>query len=106
MFLSTLQGRLTVPFAAGEPQRRLLQRPVREVTSWLFVRKGKFSLAVVCAVDDPEALEPEGVLGVDLGQANLAMDSTGERFAGEALERPRLRYARLRRRLPSPPGGT
>ena len=97
--LSTLKGRLAIPFAAGEPQLRLLRHPVRELTSWLFTRRGKFFLAVVCAVDDPEAREPEGVLGVDLGQANLATDSTGERFSGELLTRARLRSARLRRRL-------
>jgi IS605 OrfB family transposase len=97
--ISTFQGRVRVPFAAGEPQLRLLQRPVRELTSWLAVRKGKFYLAVVCEVDDPESIDPEGVLGVDLGQVNLAADSTGERFSGENLARVRLRYARLRRRL-------
>jgi len=97
--LSTLQGRLKIPFAAGEPQLRLLHRSVREVTSWLFVRRGAFYLAVVCEIDDPEVIEPEGVLGVDLGQVNLATDSTGEFFAGEGLTRTRLRFARLRRRL-------
>ena len=97
--LSTLKGRLQIPFTAGQPQLCLLQHPVRELTSWLLTRQGEFFLAVVCQVDDPEAIEPTGVLGVDLGQANLATDSTGERFDGEALMRARLRYASLRGRL-------
>ncbi|WP_169562210.1 IS200/IS605 family accessory protein TnpB-related protein [Thermus islandicus] len=63
------------------------------------MRQGAFYLAVVCEVDEPEALEPCGVLGVNLGQTNLATDSTGERFSGEALQRVRLRYARLGQRL-------
>jgi len=72
---------------------------VPELTSWLFLRQGKFYLAESCLVDEPEAIEPEGVLCVDLGQAKLATDSTCERFSGEVLERTHLRYARLWQRL-------
>ncbi len=97
--IATLQGRLKIPFTAGERQFRPLERPVRELTSWLFIRKEEFYLAVVCEVDDPETINPEGILGVDVGQVNLATESTGECFSGEALTRVRLRYAQLRRRL-------
>ena len=96
--IATLQGRIQVPFAAGEPQLRLLQRPVRELTSWLFVRRGRFYLTMVCEVDDPEGIEFEGVLGADLGHANLAMNSTGERFSGEVLAMVRQRYSTERGR--------
>lgn len=47
----------------------------------------------------PPPDEPTETLGVDLGIVNLATDSTGETFSGEAVEKNRQRLHSLRQRL-------
>jgi len=48
----------------------------------------------------PDPIEPEGgTLGIDLGIVNLATDSEGEAFSGQAVEQNRQRMAALRQRL-------
>ena len=57
---------------------------------------GVFYLAVVCDVLEPETLDIERVLGVDLGIVNLAVDSDGIVYRGETIDATRAR-ARARR---------
>ena len=44
-------------------------------------------------------MSPDGTLGIDLGIINLATDSEGESFSGEAVEKNRKRHHALRQRL-------
>lgn len=87
----TLNGRIKVGFVCGEHQRRLLAHRKGEV-DLMFVN-GHWYIAAVCDFDDPELLTPEGVLGVDFGLVNIATDSTGESFSGQAIEAKREWYA-------------
>jgi IS605 OrfB family transposase len=65
----------------------------------LIYRKGTFYLAVTLNVPEPDPGEPQGTLGIDLGIINLATDSEGETFSGEAVEKNRKRHQALRQRL-------
>jgi IS605 OrfB family transposase len=65
----------------------------------LLYREGIFSLAVTLEVPTPEPQETTDTLGVDLGIINLATDSSGESFSGEAVEKNRIRHHVLRQRL-------
>jgi IS605 OrfB family transposase len=90
----TLQGRIKVPFVCGEHQRRLLAHRKGEV-DLMFVR-GKWYIGVGCDVPDADSIVATDVLGVDLGIVNLATDSDGKAYTGEAVERARGHFCRRR----------
>jgi putative transposase len=93
----TLQGRKTIPFASGEYQRRLLA--TRQGETDLAYVGGEFYLFATVNVEEPEPVEVEGVLGVDLGIVNIATDLDGECYSGKYLNSVRARHRRLRRKL-------
>ncbi len=88
----TLAGRQKIPFACGERQRALLAFRKGEVD--LMLVRGKWYLACVCDVPDPEEIGVEGVLGVDFGVVNIAFDSDGNCHTGADVERVRSKLAR------------
>lgn len=93
----TIDGRLHIPFVCGDRQRVLLQSRMGESDLILF--RGSFFLSATCEVADPDPIDVQDVLGVDLGIVNLATDSDGETYSGEAVERKRRIYAHRRRNL-------
>jgi IS605 OrfB family transposase len=95
--LITLSGRVLVPFIVGGYQEARMNRIKGQAD--LLYRNGVFYLAVTLDAPEPTPDIPDGTLGVDLGIVNLATDSTGETFSGEAVERNRKRHAALRQRL-------
>jgi putative transposase len=88
----TVAGRQKIPFVCGDRQRALLAFRKGEV-DLMFVR-GKWYLACVCDIPDPEEIGIEGVLGVDFGVVNIAFDSDGNSHAGADIERVRSKLAR------------
>ena len=93
----TLTGREKVAYLCGERQRALLAHRKGEV-DFMLVR-GTWYVAVVCDVDAPDLIDTTEVLGIDLGIVNIAADSDGETFSGEAIARSRRKYAHRRRNL-------
>ena len=93
----TVAGRQAIPFVCGDHQRRLL--PFRKGQTDLLYVRGVFYLSAVCEVDEPEMMEASDVLGVDLGIVNLAVDSDGTVYSGEAVEQQRRIHAHRRRNL-------
>ncbi len=93
----TLSGRVLVPFRVGGYQEARMDSIKGQAD--LLYRRGVFFLAVTLNVPTPAPDEVADTLGVDLGIVNLAMDSTGESFSGEAVEKKRKRLAGLRQRL-------
>lgn len=67
----------------------------------LVYRKGKFFLYATCDMPEDTPLEPDDVLGVDLGQKNIAVDNTGTVFSNEKVEQVRQRLHKLRGDLQS-----
>jgi IS605 OrfB family transposase len=93
----TLAGRQRILFVCGERQRELLQ--FRQGERDLVLVNGVFYLLAVCEIEAPTPDEIDGILGVDLGIANLASDSDGNHYSGEQIEQTRRRYHGLRQRL-------
>src|SRR5712691_4579413 len=95
--LLTMYGRVLVPFQVGGYQEARMDAIKGQAD--LIYRKGTFYLAVTLDVPTPPPDEPTETLGVDLGIVNVATDSQGETFSGEAVERNRKRHQALRQRL-------
>src|SRR2546426_6794875 len=97
VFLLTLSGRVLVPFLIGSYQASRMGSIKGQAD--LLYRNGTFSLVVTLDVPTPTPGTSDGTLGVDLGMVNLATDSEGETFSGEAVEKTRQRHHALRQRL-------
>jgi putative transposase len=95
--LLTLSGRVLLSFRVGGYQASRLEQIKGQAD--LLYRNGTFFLAVTLDVPEPTLDTPSGTLGVDVGIVNLATDSTGESFSGEAVEKNRKRMHALRQHL-------
>jgi putative transposase len=93
----TTKGRLKIGFEAGPRQIELLQS--RQGESDLILHNGVFYLAASCNVDQPEPVDVQGFLGVDLGIAQIAVTSDGRNYSGAAVKSVRHRHRRLRTKL-------
>jgi len=93
----TMTGRQIIPFVCGEHQWKLLQTQQGETD--LACIDGEFYLFAVCNVDQPEPLDIDGFLGVDLGVANIAVDSDKTIHQGKTVKNVRYRNRQLRRKL-------
>lgn len=95
--LSTLDGRIRVGMVMGQYQEGLFEH-VKTVTELVCREDNYYLMAIVEQADEPP-VTPDDFLGVDLGVANIAVDSDGEAHSGTSLTRVRMRYSRLRARL-------
>jgi len=93
----TIAGRERIPFVCGERQKELLHGQRGE--SDLALINGEFYLLATCEVETPEPLDVHDVLGCDLGIVNLAVDSDGELFSGEAVDNNRRKFEHRRKNL-------
>jgi putative transposase len=91
--LATTQGRVRVTFRQCDYYSRYAHW--KPCSADLCFRDGAFSLHVVVEAESPEPV-CEGVLGVDLGIVELATDSNGNTYSGEAVKAVRCRLKRLR----------
>ena len=95
--LWAIGGRVEVPFLCGPYQQARHGRIHGQAD--LVLRDGIFYL--LCTIDMPEdtPIEPQDVMGVDLGVVNLATTSDGTTHSGAGVEACRSRYAKRRQRL-------
>ena len=93
----TLDGRQQMTFVCGERQATMLQGQRGE--SDLIYRGGEFYLLATCDVDEASVSDVDGFLGVDLGIANIAVDSDGTVHQGKTVKNVRYRHRRLRTKL-------
>lgn len=100
--LTLLGGREQVRLDCGSYQRKhLAGKPDIGQVDLLF-ENGVFTLALsIRKPEPPPADTPNGVLGVDLGIANVAMDSECYQYSGEGVQTCRRRYREFRRALQS-----
>jgi IS605 OrfB family transposase len=98
--LYTLEGRMVVPMILGEHQRRILESGALKEAELVY-RHGNWFFNLVVEVADKEPRTSGTVIGVDVGENNLAAISSGKVFGGEQLREQRDRYLALRRRLQS-----
>lgn len=98
--LYTLNGRIGIPMRPGDHQRRILESGQPKEAELVF-RKGQWFFNLVVESSDAEPVASGPVMGVDVGENNLAAHSMGKVFGGEHLRDQRDRYLALRRRLQS-----
>lgn len=95
--ISTCQGRMKIPFACGQRQREQLK--LQQGESDLVLQDNTFYLLATCNIEEPEPSDVKGVLGVDFGIVNIAVDSDREVFSGSQINGLRHRHRRLRSKL-------
>jgi putative transposase len=94
----TLSGRITVPFVFGKYHAERIGHPKGQ--SDLIRREdGKWFLLVTVDVPDGTRFPADGFLGVDMGLAEIAADSDGEKHSGKPVEDVRRKHNLQRRRL-------
>jgi putative transposase len=93
----TLDGRQEIPFVCGERQEKLLA--FRRGESDLAFVRGQWYLFATAEIETPDPIDVEGVLGIDLGVTNIAVDSDGAVHSGSTIKHVRYRHRRLRNKL-------
>ena len=93
----TLEGRQKIPFQCGEYQRKLIENQHGEV-DLLFIR-GVFYVAIVCDVDEDTLINPQDVLGIDLGIVSLAVSSEGKFYSGKQINEYQQKMSHRRKNL-------
>lgn len=93
----SVDGRLRLPFLCGEYQRGLLA--FRQGEADLAFVGGNFYLMATVSIPDPPLIETDGVLGVDLGIVEIAVDSEGRSYSGEGIKSARRRIRAHRSHL-------
>ncbi len=97
--LMCLDGRELVPMRYGAYQAARLDRAKGQAD--LILKGGTFYLYVTIDLPSAPPIESTDVLGVDLGIAQLAVDSDGEAHTGAGIKQCRRRFQRLRQGLQS-----
>jgi putative transposase len=96
--ISTLDGRVVVPFVMGKYQAERFGWSKGQCD--LVLRAdGKWFLLVTVDVPDGTPIPPSDFIGVDFGVVNIAVDSDGTFHASEPIEAKRIQYTQRRKRL-------
>ncbi|TGC09639.1 transposase, partial [Methanolobus halotolerans] len=95
----TLGGRERITIKYGEYRQLNMQR-VRGQADLIY-HNNIFYLMVVVDVPDANPIDPQGVIGVDMGIVNIATTSDGEIFSGKKCTEVRQRYSNLKAKLQS-----
>ncbi|MBC7813676.1 MAG: IS200/IS605 family element transposase accessory protein TnpB [Burkholderiales bacterium] len=93
----TMGGRQKMPFVCGEQQLALLQGLRGECD--LVYRKDEFYLFQTCDVEEAPEIEADEFLGIDMGIANIAVDSDTTFHQGKGIKHVRYRHRALREKL-------
>ena len=97
--LNTINGRIRIPVTIG----KYADIPFDMVRGQCdLVRRHKlFYLMVSVDVPEQPVIEPKNIIGVDMGIANISVDSTGKYYSGEKVKEVREHNLDLRSRLQS-----
>lgn len=98
--LFTLSGRVRFNTSLGNHQRKLLEIGEPKEAKLLLKNK-EWYFNLVVDIKDSEPIEGDCVIGIDVGENNLAATSTGKIFGGAQLRHNRNLYLSHRRRLQS-----
>jgi IS605 OrfB family transposase len=96
--LATLEKRIVIPMVFGRHQRKLYDSGVAKEAE-LINRKKQWFFNLVLDLPDVSVTGNSKVIGVDLGENNIAATSTGKLIGGGKLRYDRDRFLALRRRL-------
>jgi putative transposase len=93
----TVTGREKIPFVCGDYHRAMLVNQRGE--SDLCLIDGNFYLFTTCDIDEPTIDDVDDFLGVDMGVANIAVDSDKATHQGKTVKKVRYRHRQLRTKL-------
>ena len=95
--INTVHGRIMVSITIGKYGKIPFER-IRGQCD--LVRKNRiFYLMVAVEVSEEPTVKPKDIMGVDMGIANIAVDSTGKYYSGDKINEVREHNADLRSRL-------
>jgi len=98
--LNTTRGRVICRLILGKRQHDMLVDPAWENGGAEVVwRDGVYYLNVTQTCEAPPQIEPSDTIGVDLGIASIATDSTGQHFTGEQVRAKRSHFVARRAAL-------
>jgi putative transposase len=95
--LSTINGRIKIPFQCGK--RQLEQLKSQKGESKLVFRDGEFYLLACCEITEQELKIPSKFIGGDRGVNNILVNSLGDFYCGKKVISIRKKYSNLRRKL-------
>lgn len=95
----TLDGRIEVPMVISSYHQGLMCGNRVRGQADLILQDRTFYLLLVTEVPESAPFTPNGVIGVDLGIQNIAVDSKGEVFSGAKVNALRDRNRKLRKKL-------
>jgi len=93
----TVDGRIKVPVLFGA-SAKLDQRRIAKQADLIYVQ-GIFYLCLCIELPDGTPINTDGVLGVDMGIANIATTSDGETFSGQTVDAVRIRMTNIKTAL-------
>ena len=97
--LTTVRGRREFVMAHGGKQRAMLAAGTTGQATLVF-RDGNYYLHIALKTEPPPPASTEGgVLGVDFGIVELAIDSEGKAYSGEMVKTVRCRVKKIRAAL-------
>lgn len=94
--LASLDGRLVIPIVVAGYQTEKLQAAIKTGQADLVYINGVFYLLLSIKLPDAPALMATGVLGVDMGVVEIAVDSEGNAYSGKDVEDYRIKTQRMR----------
>ena len=98
--LFSLKGRIRCHFVTGAHQEKYLAQG--KVKEGELIRRGKtWFFNLVLELPDAESIVTGSVMGVDLGETNLAVTSNGTIYGGKKLRHERDKFLNRRRALQS-----
>lgn len=99
--LASLDGRLSIPVLVAGYQTEKLQAAIKTGQADLVYIQGTFYLLLSIQMPDAPLLTATGVLGVDVGVVEIAVDSEGNSYTGKDVEDYRIKTQRMRSILQS-----
>lgn len=99
--LYTLDKRICVDMALGKHQTNLLKSGISKEAELIYRNDTWFFNLVIEIAQKPISTDPDIIIGVDVGENNIAAISTNSIYGGGNLKHRRDKYLALRRRLQS-----
>ena len=96
--LSTLGKRVDAKLIWGKHQKALFEKGTPKEAELIF-KNGTWFFNLVIEISTPDRVSSNNVMGVDLGENNIAATSTGKLIGGGKLRYNRDRFLAIRRRL-------
>lgn len=97
--LYTLSGRILVPMELGNFQKNYLQQGIPKESELIYKSGNWFFNIVLDMPDTPLRPRTNKVVGIDLGEINLAATSYEKIYSGKELRHERDKFVAYRKRL-------